>query len=193
MVQITVDVRDLIDVADIYAKAGKQTPVVIARALNHVGGKARTAASRALAEMAGLRYGTTKAQLTTEPARPYDLSYSIGVSNRRIPLMEFNAKQGPFGVIASPLGKTHMYPHTFIVEKRFLLHNPADATGGVVFKRVGPARLPIRKVWGPPLSIVLVNETVQKAWREAAEKELPARVLHEIEYLLKKKGEAGLG
>jgi hypothetical protein len=177
MMNVSVDARQLIDVAGVYDQVGKQTPLALSRALNWTGNKARTAASRKLAEQTGLRYAKVRAELRTFPARPSDLEYSIGVSGRHIGLSEFGARQQKAGVSAQPWGKRRVFPHTFIVGN----------LGGQVFVREGKSRLPIRKLWGPALPNELVKDEVPKAWDEVARTDFPGRVLHEVERLFPQK------
>jgi hypothetical protein len=71
-------------------------------------------------------------------------------------------------------GRFQQYPRTFIVGE----------LGGNVFKRVGPGRLPIKKLWGPGIGSELIKDKSAEAFQATA-RELPARLLHELAFLMR--------
>lgn len=173
MVTVTFDVRSFGNLADVYGDISKRTPAALARALNWTGDKARTTATRILAQVAGLSYGRTRKEIKTKRAQRYDLEYDISVSGMPFSLQAFGAHQTARGVSAAPWGQRRIFPHTFIVAK----------LGGQVFVREGSARMPIRKLWGPSLPKEFVRDVVPKAFIATAEDEFAGRVLHEVERL----------
>lgn len=143
------------------------------RALNHVGGKAFTAVKRALVNQTSLPRAAIQAGVTTVRASVANSEeFRIVGKGNRLPLRLFGPVQFSYGVRVKVWGVFRQYRHTFII----------DQYARNVFKRVGPSRLPIKKLWGPGVASELVRDESAEAF-EAVATELGPRLMHEIEFI----------
>ena len=155
-------------------QVGNQAPHAIRRAVNHTGDKAVTQVARALAKQTSAKYGAVKKALVVKRAT-YDRGvYRISAKGGYISLKEFGARQTKAGVSAMVWGKRRVFPHSFVSAK----------LGGHVFVRMGKARNPIRKMWGPALPNEMVKGDTAATFLSTVEADLPARVAHEVAALL---------
>jgi hypothetical protein len=167
--------------AAVFAFVGVDMRSALRRAINHTGDKARTQVGRALVKQTGLKYGRVREELRTINATVGSLSYIIRARGGYVSLKEFAARQTQKGVSAAPWGKRRVFPHTFIVA----------SLGGHVFERKGPARYPIRKLWGPAIPAEMVKDQTKEAFEATVAADLPARVDHEISAILSGRAPAG--
>lgn len=174
MTNVTVDASEIVAAATRYRQAQAQIPDAISRAINYTGNRARTPVIRDLANQTGLGYGAVRANVVTTPSRPQRLDYSVRASGKAIPLKEFGAVQRRSGVSARPWGNRRVFPHTFIVE----------GLGGQVYKRIGPQRLPIKKLYGPAIPKELVRGKPPETWQQQTRATLPERVRYELDRML---------
>ena len=174
MIKLRIDTVDLVRRELVYQAGPKRIQQVISRVLNHVGGTARTKVKSTLAKQMGLPAGTVDARLITKRAYPGNQSFEITAAGRPIPLAEFDARQTRRGVSARPWGQRRVFPGTFIVEK----------LGGQVFRRVGRARLPIVKLWGPSIPREMLRDEVPRVFFEEIRTKLPIRLQHELRRVL---------
>ena len=172
--EVAADLNALVSVENVLRQLGNQAPHAIRRAVNRTGDKALTQVTRALAKQTGVKYGVVKRALTVQRANFGRATYRISSRGGYISLKEFNARQTKNGVSAMVWGKRRVFPHSFISEK----------LGGHVFVRMGRARNPIRKMWGPALPAELVKDETAAAFLATVSTELPLRVAHEIAALL---------
>lgn len=117
----------------------------IARALNRAGGSAKTVMVREIARDLGLKAGDVRDEVWIVDATGSHLQVTLMASPKRIPLMDFRAKQTRrAGVTAKlPTGRGR-YPNAFIARMK------SGHEG--VFARVGKSRLPITELHGPSIA-----------------------------------------
>ena len=156
-------------------KLRTQMPRILARALNKSATSARTAMVTAVREDAGLKAGTVRSSIEMEKARPgSNPTAKLKMSQKRIPLIEFNARQlKRAGVKANLKGGAKTYPGAFIATM------PGGHRG--VYKRAGAARLPLKaELKGPSIAKVFV-----KKWRVGVlrfREQLPKNIKAEINF-----------
>lgn len=145
---------------------------VYRRALNHTGNKTFTGVKRVLAKQVGVTQTTIvkRGALRKRPANFSSLEFRISSSGEYMPLKDFKPNQQKKGVKASPWGKRRLFESTFIVDK----------LGGHVWKRVGKARLPIEKLYGPSIPKEMVKDASQKEFYRIVSTSLRPRVEHEL-------------
>lgn len=166
------------------AALGSQAEVVLSRALNHEGDKARTQVVRALTAQTGLlRKTIVKAvrRITAWPTR--GLFYGIESKGGDIRLKFFMPRETSAGVSAAPWGGRRVFAGTFMKGGRFPNRVPLRM-GGNVFKRAGSLRLPIEVQRS---GLYIPDEMIKGASASAFETSfggLVARVEHEIGRLL---------
>jgi hypothetical protein len=121
----------------------------LVRAINRTGDGAYTVAIRKLVEVVGVRSGEVRKDVKKKPAKPGgDPTFRIVAVGEAFSLKRFGPRQSREGVTASPWHEKRLFPHTFI------------GPGGHVYKRVGPSRLPIIKLWGPIIPRELMRDKV---------------------------------
>jgi hypothetical protein len=127
---------------------------VMARALNRGGDTARTQVKRSLVAQTGIKYGLINKAVTTIPATPGRLEYSLVAQGNETNLNLFGAKQGKRGVSAAPWKKKRVFKGTFIV----------PAYGAKVFRRETDARGPLDPLWGPNIARELIRSPTIEQW-----------------------------
>jgi hypothetical protein len=178
MIELHVDTRELVDYAALYESIPlKMANAIVTRALNHVGDIARTQVKRELAKQTGLTVTVVDKSMRTVRAIPARHSYELVATGKPIPLREFAARQTRRGVSARPWGKSRVFPGTFVVR----------ALSGHVFRRVGRARLPIVKLWGPSLPRELLRGKMPAVFNDVVRERLSERIFHEFEQALRRR------
>jgi hypothetical protein len=155
-------------------------PAVIARSLNRAADSAKVAMTRAVAADLGIKQGDVTVRITTRVAKefmdPHRMTAQVIARGGRIALFAFGARQTRKGVTARVQGGRRLYPGTFITTVGTGRH-----TG--VFKRRGPARLPIVELFGPSIPHVFMKH-IPVGFARA--KEILAKNLqHETQRLLR--------
>jgi hypothetical protein len=132
---------------------GQATPRIAAGAINKAGAKVRTFLKRAVAQDTGLQAGVVSKGIELRRATGRNLTASVVVTGRRIPLIEFGARgpepsRGKGGGVSyrGKGGQRQRIPEAFIATMK------SDHRG--VFKRSTLDRLPIQELFGPSLPIV---------------------------------------
>jgi hypothetical protein len=151
------------------AKAG-------ARALNHTGEKASTAAIKALTKQIGLkpRAGAQllKKRLRTYPASSSKLQFELVTFSGALPMGEFAPKQLSKGWAFKPWADSkgaHQFARAFTAKK----------WAGAYLMRVGKERFPLKRLRGPSLRKELIKDAPPLAFEQVVTRDLPARVEHE--------------
>lgn len=129
----------------------------------------------------GLKSKTIKDSLGVKKATRAKREGQIIVSPKPVSMKEFGARQIKSGVSATILrkkGRTRI-PGAFIVK----------SLGGHVFRRVGDARGPIEKIWGPSvrLNVQKRKPELDKFIAEAMDKNMKERLRWEIEKARRKR------
>lgn len=194
MLSIQFDTTAIARASNLFHAAGKNAPLALVRAVNHTGDKARTQMRRVLVKQTGLTMKTIRKAVTSKQAwdgSPYEIKSRGG----NIRLKYFKARETRKGVTAAPWGKRQIYPHTFIkgglftdAKQRRAWHPLLTALGrkplnmgGHVFIRLGKRKLPIEAVKsGLFIPTEMVSGSSEAAFNATVERELPARIAHEL-------------
>jgi hypothetical protein len=153
--------------------------IVMARALNHTGDKARTKVKRALAEQTGIQYGKINGLISSKRAQRTGagLEYAIVGKRNNTNLSLFKARETSTGISAYPWKKLHQFKGGFLVARY----------GGKAYRRKTHSRFPLTTLDGPNV----VKELVKDASAQAFESTIPeiiARVAHELKRVLEARG-----
>ncbi|MEY4488205.1 MAG: hypothetical protein RIQ79_713 [Verrucomicrobiota bacterium] len=151
------------------AKAG-------ARAVNHTGEKASTAAVKALTRQIGLkpRAGAQllKKRLRTYPASAGKPSFELVTFSGALPMGEFAPTQLSKGWAFKPWNDSkgaHQFARAFTVRK----------WQGAYLMRVGKERFPLKRLRGPSVKKELIKDAPPLGFEAVVTRDLPARVEHE--------------
>jgi hypothetical protein len=107
-----------------------------------------------IARRTGLKSGTVKARIYYDPVNVGDYEVRVRSSRRPIPLIEFPAvRQTGAGVRTGAWGRSQ------VISSAFIATMPSGHRG--VYRRRGPARLPIRQLWGPTIFGTFATPEVQ--------------------------------
>lgn len=175
-IALHVESKEIGELATLLSQAAVQAPAAVARALNRTVSEVRTAMARALVGQTGLKYGVVRSALSTMPASAGSLVAAIVAKGGFTPLAAFGARQTKKGVSAAPWNTRRVFPGTFIVARY----------GGNVYKRIGRARFPIAKLYGPAIPIELPRDQSRAAFETTTPRVLVKRLDHELGRLLTK-------
>jgi hypothetical protein len=169
------------------------------RAMNRALTSGRTAMVRAIAQDTGLKSGDLRKAVRIAPATWSRPEARMATSLKRLPLILFGAK-GPMpsrgrgkGVswrLAG--GARNRVPNAFLAQVRSPQQTEMGSAGHLgVFVRRGKGRLPIRQLYGPSLGHVFGRHrpTIAEQMRQT----FSARVLHELDRVLKGQGSTSTG
>lgn len=177
--QITYDFTPLLKISNALKAAGKQVPLVLTRAVNHTGLKARTQMRRVLVDQTGLKAGTINRAVKSKNAFNGG-AFTILARGGNIRLKFFGARETRKGVTAAPWNKRQLYAGTFMKGGRFP-NRVGLKMGGAVLKRTGRGRLPIK---GQRSGLFIADELIsgqsKDAFNSTVERELPGRIAHEL-------------
>lgn len=148
----------------------RQAPKATALALNRTAETARTRVGRVLVTQTGMPYGGIRRSLSIRHASATSLASALVARGGYSEMSEFRARQVKAGVSAAPWNKRQIFGGTFII-KRY---------GGNVYKRVGAARFPIYKLYGPAIPVEMVKDQSAAEFVKTVETELPKRLDHEL-------------
>jgi len=164
-----------------FANAAKQAPDATRRAVNHTGDKARTAMRVALVAQTGLKRKTMNKALTSKRASSKGGgSYTIKSKGGNVRLQFFKAKETRAGVSAAPWNARRVFASTFIKGGQFP-NRVALNMGGAVLIRAGKARYPMKTIKsGLFIPEEMVTGNSAQAFYTTVERDLPARIAHEI-------------
>lgn len=190
-----------------------QKHLVLQRAVNHTGDKARTQVVRALVKQTGLPSGVLKKALKVGRAygasedpiqfakaqlssRPGSLVYLVTARGGDISLKYFKPRETMAGVTAAPFGKRSLFAGSFMKGGQFPNRKGAKTLNGHVYERTGSRIIATRgKREGKKISEiklkdsgVIIPEQMLKgasaeAFRSTVEQHLPNRVTHELNRL----------
>lgn len=178
---VTIDLRaDLTQVQRALGGLRGQAPVVIARAINRTLVPVRATAAREIARDMRLRVGTARGAMALQRATPARPTGAVAASGKRIPLIEFRARQTQPGV-SYDLGRGRQ-----VAAGSFI---PTFNTGRRgVFRRRGRARLPIAELHGPSIPRVFVQDKIAAAMRAVAGARWPREAEQQLRFLLSRLG-----
>lgn len=175
---------------------GPEKMLVLQRAVNHTGDKARTQVARVLSKQTGLPYGVIRKALKTDRAygsrqefvggpvsvsTNASLSYTIRASGGDISLKYFKARETRAGVTAAPFGVRRLYNKAFMKGGRFPNRVTAKGLNGHVYRRTGAGRGPLELLnSGVVIPSEMISGASADAFTETVSTELPKRTMHEI-------------
>jgi hypothetical protein len=151
-------------------------PGAIARGLNEGGDKVRTQVQHALWRQTGVkRYSSITSRVRTVRAFPGKLSYQIIATGKGMKISEFPLRvtSGPGGgVTANVWGIGHLFQRSFQIAGR------AGDSG--LRARLGPARKPIRALYGPALPKEIGKAESAATFYATAAAVIPATIMKHL-------------
>ncbi|WP_137136570.1 hypothetical protein [Rhizobium sp. FKY42] len=179
--------------------------LVLQRAVNHTGDKARTRVIRALAKQTGLSQKVIRkavrtgrawgagADIETFTEGRGSLTYTLSSKGGDISLKYFKPRETRAGVTAAPFGVRKLFPGRFTKGGKFperktaatVLTKKEAALHGHVYNRAGKARTPLEfNDSGVVIPAEMLKGETARAFTAVVETDLPPRVIHEIERLV---------
>lgn len=187
------DVSGLVRLSNALGSLGDHKKhLVLQRAVNHTGAKARTQVVRALAKQTGLPNKVIQRAVRVKRASGASvkfypggsLDYVMTTRGGDIALKYFKAREVRRGVTASPFGKRSLFEGAFMRGGRFPGRVHVPRFNGHVFERVGTDRHPYElKKSGVIIPDEMLTGATAAAFHKVVERDLPARVSHEIDRL----------
>jgi hypothetical protein len=158
-----------------FKDAEKKAAKNIARMIDSVGNKTKTAVKRATAKQAGVKYGSLGETITSRTILGHGGAiargeYEIIARGVTLSLKEFTPRAEAGGISAAPWGRRRSFLHAFF------------GPGGHVFVRAHPSQgtrrgprpvhsqLPIRKLWGPAIPKEMVKDEAEQVFYRTVEK-----------------------
>lgn len=177
---------------------GDQAPVALGRALRHTGDKSKTQVVRSLARQTGLSRSVIVRAVKVKGPRhgnpnigraDADLTYTLESRGGDISLKYFGAREVRAGVTAKPWNVRKTYKGAFMRGGAWPNRVALPTLNGHAFRRTDTDRTPIEK---QKSGVVIPEEMIEGATLEAFEtvinRDLPARVGHELHRLLQAHG-----
>lgn len=183
LLKVTFDKRALASIQRRMKAVPQKIPVVMSRALNKTMTTAKTAAAREIASEVAIKVTTAKKSMTITKATRFAWVTTAILSGRRIPLIEFAAKQTKKKGVSYKIkkgGKRERRPRAFIRTMRsghkgVFRRKPRFSRAGLF------PRLPIQELRGPSVKEVfsktagLIAGVMEKA-RVTLKKEIERQV-----------------
>lgn len=173
MTSVTVNKQQMREAKRLLADTPRAMPKIITRSVNKVAVKARTRIVRRVAseitvkqkDLRSRNVKLKKANYTTQTA-------TISITGKRIPLIQFRAKQTKKGVTykIKKTGGRKKIPHAFITAM--------DSGHRGAFRRKGTSRLPIVELFGP--SIPAAMENIAELAKRTMNREIGTNLHNEI-------------
>lgn len=155
---------------------GTEAPRASMRAINRTLESVNTQAVRAIADDLGIAQKGVRAALKIYRASTTSLRGSLQGTGKRIPLMDFAARQTKQGVTYRMAGVRRRIPSGFIATMR-------SGHKGVFTRAPGAKRLPIVEKFGPSVPYIF-RKHIKESLRGVAARELFKNLQHEIGFLL---------
>lgn len=153
-------------------------PVAMNRSLNEVGRTVNAQVRRSVAKDTGVKVRDLGREFIRQSrSRRNKLRYIITYLWGAVPLKAFNPTQDKTGVtVRGAWGETKVYPGSFIVDK----------LGRHVFKRKGPQRLPIKKMYGPIPAREAASERNRALVQAIVDQDLPVKMRKNLEFYIRR-------
>lgn len=183
MIEIKYDDAKLKQLERTLAGIPRALPRVMSRALNRTATSARTQVARQLSQRTGLGVSAVRKQIKMSKASYSNWRSTILISSKRMPLIEFKAKQTRKGVTYRREGSRILIRHAFLTTM------PSGHRG--VFKRKTSARLPIAELKGPSLGHVFseAQDEANRIYRESSQR-LEKNIMDQVNLILQKRRSA---
>jgi len=184
---VRVDPQDLAMIESQLKEFPKKIPTVLSRAINRITGQANTQIRRGIANEINLQSSIIGRYLTVRRATKSQLEARIELSGHRIPAAKFKgrrlAKGASFQIQKGGERKTLLYKKTDPI-----FWGVMDTGHEGIFTRPQGKRYKIHELLGPSISTAFTGapELVADAITQS-QKNLAARVRHEIKYELEKR------
>ena len=165
---IEIDTAEIDALFDRFGRSldGREVRTVVRRTFAHEGRKGRTAVKRSLVAQTGLKSARVHKTLTI---RATDSEFRITGRDGFTSLTEFGARKTKAGVVASPWGRRTTFKGTFL------------AYGGSnVFRREGPERGPLERLYGPAIPIEMLRDETRDAFETRVAAGFMTRLEHEL-------------
>lgn len=179
---ITVDADKLKEVEKRLGNYSKQAPAVISRALNRAAMNVKSNASKKAREVYRIKAQDVNKTFKINRASRNNLSASVVSSGGSIGLEKFKTN------LKDPTAKK---PRVFKAAvkkqgglKQILRGFVADISGVKVFQRTSKKRLPIQRLFGPPVPQMVSNPEVQHFIESQAAETFEKRLDHEIKRVM---------
>lgn len=181
MINLHFDLSSFKTVGNHFAKAAKDQPDAMRRAINHTGDKAKTGMKIALVIQTGLKRRTMDKALKSKKASAKGGGlYTITVKGGDARLSKFAARETRKGVSAAPWNARRVYAGSFMKGGQFP-NRVALKLHGAVLIRKGKARYPLAGVKsGLVLPLEMLKGGSANAFYTIVERDLPARIAHEL-------------
>lgn len=177
--QINYDFTPVLKISNALKAAGTKVPLILNRAINHTGDKARNQMRTALVGQTGLKRKTLVKAIKSRKAFGPG-AYTIYSKGGDVRLKFFGARETRAGVSAAPWGKRRVYSGTFIKGGKLPKRKPLSL-GGHVFKRKGKGRLPIKAGRsGLYIAEEMVSGQSEATFNATVDRKLPGRIAHEL-------------
>ena len=161
-----IDVK--VDLSSVRFDASK-VPQAIARGLNEGGDLVRTRVQRALKVQTNVKsYRSITSRIRTVRAFAGSLHYDIVASGSGIPIEEFPLTVTGKGVDAKTWGVDHLFKRSF------------QEANGTLRARLGRARFPIRKLYGPSLPKELARGDIPGVFANATAHFVPPAIVKNL-------------
>lgn len=145
----------------------------VVRALNRAIATVRTDTTRRLAQEMGITRGTVRERLRITKATGQRLEAILTVTGKRIPILDFAARQTREGVTYRKGGASRgLIPSGFIATMK------SGHRG--VFKRRSRSRLPIVERFGASLPYVAIRQKILQASRDVGDAAFKKNLAHEL-------------
>lgn len=168
--------------AKAFAEAGKKAPAAMRAAIRHTGLKARTQMRRAMVDQTGLKARTINRALRSAMSGD---SFAIRSRGGDISLKFFQPKETRAGVRHSSPMLGNPLAGAFTKGGRFPRRVKAAGLNGHVYKRAGSKRTPLAfQDSGVVIPREMVEGSSRAAFFKTVERELPARLAHELVRIL---------
>lgn len=169
--------------------SGQQKNVLLQRAVNHTGDKAKTQVIRALTKQTGLKRKVIVKAIRVKRAFlggsvGGSLDYVMSARGGDISLKYFAARETRKGVTAAPFGKRKLIAGSFIRGGRFPNRVAAKGLNGHVYLRTGESHRPLEfQDSGVVIPAEMISGATASIFLRTVEAELPKRAMHEINRL----------
>jgi len=157
-------------------------PRVMSRGLNRTATQARTATGRSIAKITGLKVGDVRRSIVLQKASFSRWRSAIAISDRKIPLIKFRARQTKKGVSY----RDYATRAKILLRHAFISVMPSGHKG--VFRRATSKRLPIVEQKGPSLMEVFegAQSEANRIYTESMQK-LAKNIHDQVVLILRKK------
>lgn len=182
---LSVDVRhDAQAIRRVLAGYQRGADVVLVRTLNRVMPSVKSEAATALAKQLGVKRSVAAKALFTSRAFAGRLNTDMGASTKRIPLIQFAARQTRAGVTYKiGQGPRRLLPRAFIRDARGF--GPSVLRRAQVGDRLVP-RLPIFVKYGPSPAARFIQDTFMKLLDTTARERWTRELSSQLKFFLSK-------